>query len=64
MWGICKDPSLWKENKSSSGSEDDAKLVEVGTHEVGHQSDLSGGQSFAQVGEFWKTKCDTKLRLV
>ena len=47
----CKDPSLLKENKASSRAEDDAKSVEVGTHEAGHQSDLSGGQSSARVGE-------------
>ena len=60
----CKDPSLWKENKVSSGAEDNAKLAEVGTHEVGHWSNLSGGQSSMQVGKFWKTKCDIILRLV
>ena len=32
-----------KENKASSGAEDNAKSVEVGTREVGHRSDLSGG---------------------
>ena len=31
----------------SSGAEDNAKSVEVGTHKVGHWSDLSGGQSSA-----------------
>ena len=45
--GECKDPSLWKENKASSGAEDDAKSAEVGTHEVGHWSNLSGGRSSA-----------------
>ena len=53
-----------KENKASSRAEDDAKSVEVGTHKVGYQSDLSGGQSSVQARKFWKTKCDTKLRLV
>ena len=42
----------------SNGAEDDAKSVEVGTREVGHQSNLKGGQSSAQVGELWKAKCD------
>ena len=32
---ICKDPSLWKENKASSGAEDNAKSAEVGTGEAG-----------------------------
>ena len=40
-----------KENKVSSGAENDAKSAEVGTHEAGHRSDLSGGQSSAQVGK-------------
>ena len=60
----CKDPYLWKENKASSRAEDDAKSLEVGTHEVGHWSDLSGGQSSVQVEKFWKPKCDTMLRWV
>ena len=60
----CKDPSLWKENKVSNGAEDGAKSTEVGTHKVGHGSDLSGGQSSTQAGKFWKTKCDITLRLV
>ena len=45
--GICKDPSLLKENKASSRAEDDAKSAEVGNHEAGHLSNLSGGQSSA-----------------
>ena len=45
---FCKGPSLWKENKVSSGAEDDAKSEEVGTREVGHPSDLSGGWSSTQ----------------
>ena len=41
-----KDP--YKEsNKVSSGAEDEAKSVQVGTHEVGHWSNLSRGQSSA-----------------
>ena len=40
---LCKDPSLWKENKASSRAEDNTKSAEVGTYEVGHWSDLSGG---------------------
>ena len=59
-----KDSSLWKDNKASSGAEDDAKSVEVGTHKVGHWSDLSRGQSSGRVGQLWKTKCDIMLRLV
>ena len=31
----------------SSRAENDAKSAEVGSHEVGHQSNLSGGQSSA-----------------
>ena len=45
LCNTCKDPSLWKENKASNKAEDDTKSVEVGTHEVGHQSDLSVGRS-------------------
>ena len=30
------------------------KSVEVGTHKVGHQSDLYGGQSFVQVEKIRK----------
>ena len=52
-YSSCKDPSLWKENKVSSGAEDDAKFVEVGTHKVGHRSGLSGRQIFMWVGKFW-----------
>ena len=37
--------------------------MEVGTHEVGLQSGLSIGQSSAQMGKFWNTKCDIMLRL-
>ena len=48
----------------SSKAEDDAKSVEVGTREVGHQSNLSGGQSSARAGKLWKTNCDIMLRLV
>ena len=40
-------PPNEKENKVSSGAEDDAKSVEVGTRKAGHWSDLSGGQSSA-----------------
>ena len=36
----------------------------VGTREVGHLSDLGGGQSSMQAGKFWKAKCDITLRLV
>ena len=36
---IYKDPSLWKENKTSSGAEDDAKSAEVWTREIGHWSE-------------------------
>ena len=51
---FVKNPSLWKENKVSSRAEDDDKSAEVGTHEVGHRSDLSRGQSSMRVGTFWK----------
>ena len=34
----CKDPSLWKVNKASSGAEDNTKSVEVGIHKTGHWS--------------------------
>ena len=34
-----RNPSLWKENKANSISEDDAKSAEVGTRETGYQSD-------------------------
>ena len=47
-------PPYEKENKASSGAEDDAKSAEVGSCEVGYQSDLSRGQSSAQVGKFDK----------
>ena len=60
----CKDPSLQKENKASSGAKDNAKSVEVGTRKVGHQRNLSGGQSSMRAGKLWKTKCDIVLRLV
>ena len=52
------------EREQSEGAEDDTKSVEVGTCKVGHQSDLSGGQSSVQAGKLWKTKCDIMLRLV
>ena len=48
----------------SSRAEDNAKSAEVGTHEVGHRSDLSGGRSSMQVGKSWKTKCDIMLGLM
>ena len=48
----CNYPSLWKENKANSGTEDNAKSGEVGTREVGQQSDLSRGQSSTQGGKF------------
>ena len=38
-------PPYEKENKASSGAEDDTKSAEVGTCKVGHRSDLIGGQS-------------------
>ena len=63
-WGVVRIPPYRKEIKVSRKAEDDARSVEVGTHETGHQSDLSGEQSYAQVGKFWKTKCDITLRLV
>ena len=44
---IVRIPPYGKENKASSGAEDNAKSAKVGTHEAGHQSDLSGGQSSA-----------------
>ena len=47
MYKSCKDPFLLKENKASSGAEDDANSVEVGTRKVGHWINLSGGQSSA-----------------
>ena len=40
----------------SSAAENDTKSMEVGTHEVGHQSDLSGGQSSTQVGKILENK--------
>ena len=49
-----KDPSLWKENKASSGAEDDAKSAEVGTHEVGYWSDLGGEQTMCKWEKFRK----------
>ena len=61
---LCKDPSLWKEDKAISRAEDDAKSAEVGTCKVGYQSNLSSGQSSTRVGKFWKTKCDIMLKLV
>ena len=45
-------PPYEKENKASSGAEDDAKSAEVGTREAGHRSDLNGGQSSAIAGKF------------
>ena len=45
-------PPYDKENKAISGAEDDAKSAEVGTHEVGHRSDLSRAQSYTQAGKF------------
>ena len=41
--GVVRIPPYEKKNKASSGAEDNTKLAEVGTHEDGHQSDLSGG---------------------
>ena len=48
----------------SSRAEDYAKSEEVGTHEVGHQSDLSSRRSSAQVGKFGKTNCGIMLRFM
>ena len=45
-------PPYEKENKVSSGAEDNAKSVEMGTYKAGHRSDLSGGQSSVRVGKF------------
>ena len=45
---VCKDPSLWKENKSSSRAEDDTKSAEVKTCEIAYRRNLSGGQSSEQ----------------
>ena len=64
MLCICKDSSLWKENKASSRAEGGVKSAKVGTHEVDHQSNLSRGQSSVRVGKLWKTKYDITLRLV
>ena len=41
--GVVKIPPYEKYNKTSSRAKDNAKLVEVGTREAGHWSDLSGG---------------------
>ena len=41
----CKDPYLWKGNKASSRAEYNIKSAEVGTHKMGHWSDLSRGKS-------------------
>ena len=43
----AKIPHYEKQNKASSGAEEDAKSAELGTYEVCHQSDLSKGQSSA-----------------
>ena len=43
---------------------DNTKSVDVGTHEVGHWSNLSGEQISAWARKFYKTKCDIMLRLV
>ena len=48
---MCKDPSLWKENKVSIRAEDDTKSVEVGTRKADHWSDLSRGQSSTRLGK-------------
>ena len=40
---IVRIPPYRKENKASSGAKDDAKSVEVGTREAGHQSNLNRG---------------------
>ena len=41
--GVGRIPPYEKQNKASSGAEDDAKSAEVGTREAGHRSDLRGG---------------------
>ena len=54
-WGLVPSvriPPYEKENKASSGAEDDTKSAEVGTHEAGHRSDLSGGQSSVRARKF------------
>ena len=48
----CKDPFLLKKhNKASSRVEDVTKSVDLGTHKVGHWSDLSGRQSSICMGK-------------
>ena len=38
---VVRIPSLLKENKVSSGAEDNTKSAEVGTHKAGHWSNLA-----------------------